>query len=154
MATIREMENRVLEAQNSIEMIMLQILQDYKEKILDLNREDQLYSEGITTEGKVIGTYSWWTEEHFGGREKGKIAGEPYNLDDTGDLFKAFDIEFKDGYLKIFSTDWKAKMWEDQINKKGIVGNLQGLTEKNQLILNYDFIKPELLQKLKRIIYA
>lgn len=152
--TIREMENRVIDAQNSIEMIMMQIMTEYREKIINLNREDQLFNQGITTEGATIGTYSWWTEEYFGGREKGKIAGEPYNFEDTGDLFSGFDLEFNQGYLKIFSTDWKAKMWEDQIDKEGIPGNLQGLTSTNQLILNYEFIRPELIQALKRIIYG
>lgn len=154
MSTVREMLNRVSDAQASIEMIMMQIMEEYREKILDLNREKQLYNEGITTEGEIIGTYSWWTEEYFGGREKGKIAGDPYNFEDTGDMFEGFSLEFNDGQLKIFSTDWKADMWEKEIKNRGLKGSLQGLTEENQLILNQEYIRPELLQQLKRIIYG
>lgn len=149
MATIREMENRVLEARDSIETIMFKILSDYKDEIIYLNQEQ--LSRGENTEGEVVGTYSVNTEQKYGGAELGKFAGDPYNFKWTGDFFRGFDIEFHDGHLEIFSRDSKAEMLED---KYGILGSLTGLNTSNRYILEYEFIKPELLDALKRIIYG
>lgn len=148
MATIREMENRVLEARDSIETIMFQIIADYKDEIIYLNKSQ--LSKGENTEGDVVGTYSVNTEQKYGGAELGKFAGDPYNFQWTGDYFKGFDIEFHDGHLEIFSRDDKAEMLEKQY---GLLGSLTGLNTDNRYILEYEFIKPELLEKLKRIIY-
>lgn len=150
--TIRAMRNRTLEAKNSIEMIMLQILEEYKRDILDLNREDQLFDHGETTEGVVVGYYSEATENEFGGREKGKKAGQHYNFKDTEAMFRGMELEFNDGYLKLFSTDWKGDYWENYLKVKNISGSMFGLNKQNQMILNYEFIKPELIYALKRII--
>ena len=151
MATIREMENRVLEARDSIPQGMLKIVEQLSDQIIDLNRKKQLF-EGKNTKGDIIGVYSKATEEFYGGREQGKYAGDPYNFKDTGDLFKAFEIDFHDGKLNIFSTDSKVPLLKQKYEKGG--GKLFGLTVEHEEELNYDLIKPELIQFLKRIIYG
>jgi hypothetical protein len=148
MATIREMENRILHARDSLEQIMFKIIADSKDRIIELNKSQ--LSEGENTDGNIVGTYSKATETTYGGAELGKYEGDPYNFKWTGDFFGGFDIEFRDGHLEMFSRDSKAKMLQ---NKYGKGATLLGLNTGNRYILEYEYIKPELLAQLKRIIY-
>lgn len=150
MATIREMLNRVASAKQGIEPQMMKIVNDLERKIIELNTTGQLF-QGKNTKGQIIGKYSKATQFDYGGSEKGKIAGQPYNFEDTGDLFKAFTIDFHNGKLDIFSTDSKVPLLKDKYEKDG--GKLFGLTFDHQMELNYEMIKPELLKFIKRIIY-
>lgn len=148
MATIREMENRVLEAQSSIEQIMFKIIDDYRSEIIFLNKEQ--LKRGEDTEGNLTGTYSEATEKFYGGAELGKYEGDPYNFQWTGDFFDGFNIEFNDGHLSFFSRDSKTPELE---KKYGYMSSLLGLNTDNRYTLEYEFIKPDLLEQLKRIIY-
>ncbi|WP_424493889.1 hypothetical protein [Salinimicrobium sp. GXAS 041] len=150
MANIREMLNRTIQAKQGIEPEMMNIVNRLSEKIIDLNREGQLF-QGKNTAGKIIGVYSKNTETKYGGAEKGKYAGDPYNFEDTGDLFKAFTINFHDGKIDIFSTDSKVPMLKQRYEKGE--GKLFGLTLNHEMELNYEILKPELLKFIKRTLY-
>lgn len=146
MATIREMLNRTIRAKEGIEPEMMNIVNRLSEKIIDLNRMGQLFM-GLNTKGQIIGRYSEATENDYGGAEKGKYAGEPYNFEDTGDFFKAFTIDFQNGKLDFFSTDSKVPLLTTKYK------NLFGLTWENEMELNYEILKPELLRFIKRVLY-
>ena len=146
MATIREMLNRTIQAKEGIEPAMMKIVSDLSEKIIDLNRMGQLFM-GENTKGQIIGRYSEATEKQYGGAAKGKFAGDPYNFEDTGDFFKAFTLDFKNGKLDIFSTDSKVPLLTEKYD------NLFGLNWENEMELNYEIIKPELLKFIKRVLY-
>lgn len=128
------------------------IAEKLEEKIIDLNRMQQLF-EGKNTEGQIIGVYSLSTQNDFGGAEKGKIAGEPYNFEDTGNLFKAFEMDFYEGRLEIYSTDSKVPMLKEKYEANR-TGKLFGLTWEHEMELNYEMLKPEILDFIKRIIYG
>lgn len=145
MSTIRGMLRKVLEAKQGIEPTMLRIVNDNKEIIIDLNREKQL-SLGLNPDGELIGVYSKATETMYGGAENGKFAGEPYNFEDTGDLFKGFKLEFNNGELRIYSTDSKVPLLQSEY------GQLFGLTKNNEYTLNYDIIKAPLVKYIKQTI--
>lgn len=146
MATIREMLNRTLRARSGIEHETARIVQELSTQIIDLNRRGQLF-EGLNTKGQIIGTYSRATEEVFGGRYANppKIAGQPYNFYDTGNLFRAFDLQFRNGLLVIYSTDSKVPMLEEKYGK-----HLFGLTIEHQEELNYEILKPPLIDFIRR----
>lgn len=81
-----------------------------KELVIMLIQDKQLLSEGIGSEGGVIGTYSYWTEVLSGGR---KQEGDPYNLNDTGDFFRSMyvktlsdSISINADYSKMADKDW------------------------------------------------
>ena len=153
MATIKEMENRLLEAKSRIPSEMELIITRLSDKIVELNKEGQLFK-GENTKGRIVGRYSRTTQEiteGMTGKGYPKTAGDPFNFYDTGDLFKAFTIDFQDGKLEIFSTDSKATDLEARYGKSG---SLFGLNIEHQHVLNYDLIKPELLKSLKKIIYG
>jgi hypothetical protein len=56
--------------------------------ILDLIRQDQLFSKGIDGNGDIIGYYSIATQNI----NPSKRVGTPYTLYDTGDFYKSFSI--------------------------------------------------------------
>lgn len=67
------------------------------ELALSQMQKDQ-WNDGENKQGKIIGRYSKTSEEYareFGANEP-KIAGEPYNLDWTGDLKRGIGISSKE----------------------------------------------------------
>lgn len=67
--------------------------------IIRLNLVDQLYTQGLDSNDKVIGTYSYTTaikngEEHYiyNGLVSQKVYGEPYNLYETGEFYDSFKV--------------------------------------------------------------
>tara|TARA_R110000803_G_scaffold101732_1_gene169722 strand:- start:73 stop:597 length:525 start_codon:yes stop_codon:yes gene_type:complete len=107
---IKQLTNRVAKLDEG------QILKAYvsnkkiQEFILNLNRVDQLFVDGIQSDGNPLtsgsvtgqttpGVYSKYTEKinqgksfSFGGQSKGKIAGERYFLYNEGEFFSTFVI--------------------------------------------------------------
>jgi hypothetical protein len=63
---------------------------EFKQKVLDYIRIDQLFEQGVDEDDRVIGTYSIVTETVY---NPNKIAGTPYTLFDTGDFYRSFMLE-------------------------------------------------------------
>lgn len=153
MSTIKEMLQRVTRAKEGIQPQMPRIIDALKEEILDLNREGQL-SLGLSSEGKLIGTYSRATEmittqQALSGHDvRIKREGDPFDFLQTGDFFKEFTLHFGDNGIEIFSTDWKAGDLEARYP------HLYGLTKENQHTLNYELIKPELVKFIKGLLHG
>lgn len=147
--TIRAMLNRVIQAKQGIPIETDDIINRFSEQILDLNRMNQLFMEGKDKDGNIIGRYSITTEVAYGGAEKGKFAGDPYNFEDTGDFFEGFKLNFNNGKLELFSTDSKTP---ELVQKYG--NKIFGLNHDHQMELNYEIIKPELVIFLKQTIYG
>ena len=122
------------------------ILRENEAKILDLNRKDQLFNEGINRFGTIIGRYSQATESITNGEKK---AGEPFTMYDTGDLYKRFTYLYdaKKQTVEIFSTDSKVPLLIMKYSE-----NIFGLTPTNKEKLNNQIIKPELLKWLKSLL--
>ena len=103
-----------------------------QELVLDLNRDYQLFSEGVDRFGNVIGYYTKFTEEMYKGqsfRGKQKMQGEKYFFLDTGSLFDSFFIRVADDGVIIGSTD--IEKLEDNIYIKD-VADLLGLTTESK----------------------
>jgi hypothetical protein len=88
-------------AKLSDQKIFLTIVSDkyVQSFIIDLNRKDQLFKEGVDADNKLIGVYSAATEVlsagqtfEFSGETKTKEAGQPIFLYDTGRFFKSFKV--------------------------------------------------------------
>ena len=121
------------------------------ENIVDLQRLQ--WNEGSDYKGRVIGFYKKSTEELSGGR---KIAGEPYDLKNTGDfwektfivaIIKGNDIEF----LYDSSGIYKKKLFEtiqehgELINPEDIFGLFEPF--KNKMI---EFLEPIFINQLEK----
>ncbi len=107
-------------------------LPEIKQFVIRLNRFEQLYSEGIDVNDKIIGIYS-----HFSGRDEGesyifngvvstKKPGEHYTLFDTGVFFASFSVRVdKDGFVIVANTE---KVDGDILR----YGEILGLTNKSK----------------------
>jgi len=112
------------------------IINKNAEKIIDLNRDDQLYDLGINSDGTLLKHYSPTTILFK--RQEGK----PYNrttLFDTGDFYRGFKIKINYPTFSIYSTDEKSSMLQDKYGN-----NIFGLIVENQRKVNYEIIQPEL----------
>jgi len=120
------------------------IINNNSEKIIDLNRDDQLFELGINSDGSLLKPYSNTTILFK--RQEGK----PYNrttLFDTGAFYNGFKLIVKYPIVSIYSTDEKSSMLQDDYGS-----NIFGLTIENQRKLNYEIIKPQLDAFIKRFL--
>lgn len=119
------------------------IVQKNSEKILDLNRDNQLYDLGINSEGtKLFPPYANLTRQI----KSNKL--QPINhvtLFDTGEFYKGFRIKINYPSFSIYSTDEKTGILQDKYGS-----NIFGLITENQKIVNYKIIKPELDAYIKK----
>ena len=154
MTTIYDMLQRAKEAKKGLDGEMARIVQRLSEEIIDLNRKGQLFK-GLNTEGEIIGRYSkateWITTNDalLGKGNRIKKAGDPYDFYDTGDLFKAFTLDYNDGRIEIFSTDSKVPMLEEKYGN-----NLFGLTVEHQEELNQEMLRPFVVEFVRRILFS
>ena len=143
-------ENRILKAYVSNKKI--------QEFILNLNRVDQLFVDGIQSDGNPLesgsvtgqntpGVYSEFTEKinrgksfSFGGQSKSKIEGDRYFLFNDGEFFDTFVIiPLDDGFEidanPIKQTDKGPLPMFEEYGR-----NILGLTDENLQVL-IDFFK-------------
>lgn len=112
-----------------------------KKQILDLNREKQLFDLGIGSDGKLLREYKPFTIALK------KQKGAPYDrttLLNDGSFYKGFDLLVRNGVINIFSRDTKSM---DLVDK---YGNIFGLIEENQIIVNDKIVLPEIWSFLER----
>lgn len=118
------------------------IVNEKSEQIIELNTDNQLYDEGINSDGGLLRPYSPTTILFK------RQQGRPYNrttLFDTGDFYRGFKIKYNYPILSIYSTDNKSS---DLMDKYG--NNIFGLTTENSKVLNYEIIQPELHEFIKK----
>ena len=116
------------------------IIRANKERILDLNRENQLYNKGVNSEGENLLDYTYFTIQIK------ELLRQPYDrttLRNTGSFYKGFSYHFdKNTYvLKIFSTDKKTPLLISKYGK-----DIFGLDENNERYLEIEIIKKDLDQ--------
>jgi len=96
--------------------------------ILDLIRNDQLFSQGIDSDGDIIGYYSEWTEM----MNPEKEAGEHYTLKDTGKFYESMIIYIYDNLIEIDADPIKKDDKGKETNLFNEYGeNIIGLTDEN-----------------------
>lgn len=108
-------------------------LPDVQRFIIRLNRVEQLYNEGLDSNDKVIGTYSYTTalmagEESyiFNGLVSTKKVGEPYTLFDSGVFYESFRVRIDaDGFVIIANTKKEDRDLMD-------LGPILGLTQQSK----------------------
>jgi hypothetical protein len=126
------------------------------EQILTQLQKDQ-WSEGKDKNGQIIGKYSKSTQ--YIAKESGinnKIAGQPYNLDWTGQLKRQTDIKTRtvtnDVLVQIDSSSPTLLPLFETIEKYGFLSNPNTIfgyqPQKKDVVIN--IIKTTALSKLKR----
>lgn len=143
-------------SKDSILELVEQVVFSQYELVKDLIRSQ--WEAGENMDGLAVGFYTEFTERLsnlLGDAIMPKVAGEPYNLLWTGDLFEQIRIEFQDLGLNVdSSSETEAPLFE-RISENAIVSEpytIYGLnTENLEILLNsiqQDLIE-ELLIKLK-----
>lgn len=120
--------------------IMFEIVRgdrDIQITILDLNRMDQLFDQGIRSDGTLIGLYSPATEAISGGKKK---AGTHYTMKDTGEFFRSFRVVPSKTFFEIVADGDKGD--ENLFDKYG--KDLLGLTPESR-----DKLAEELIPKIQ-----
>jgi hypothetical protein len=101
--------------------------------ILDLIRIKQLFEQGIDETGKVIGYYSWTTENLYNPLKK---AGTPYTLKDTGEFYKSMKVLIENDSFIIDADPMKKDRTGHETNLFEKYGEgIIGLTDDNKQIL-------------------
>jgi hypothetical protein len=141
-----------------------------QQDIIALNTEDQLYNNGITADGLLLGDYSPFTVKQK--EEKGQ-RHDHITLNDTGIFYKSFD--FKNNARNfVFSADTmkgaeanpdfgkiiqlgNGKFVQSSVKSSDGVdlmtyGNIIGLTKQNKGVVS-DWIKPMLVEEIKKSIF-
>jgi hypothetical protein len=126
--------------------------------VIDLNRVDQLFLEGIKSDGSSLPTYSKATGAiaynkvyTFEGNTSTKAFGEPFTLFDTGDFYKSFRLIQKQNGFIIYADD--EKEGDTLQNMYGGSAKILGLTDESISKLTEE-IKPYLLQEIRRQILS
>lgn len=109
--------------------------------IISLNLYNQLFDQGIDSEGKQIGFYSQNTES----RNPNKPAGSPYTLHDTGEFYESVRAVLHDGEIELRSDELKNDGYMVEIYGEDILG----LTEESQELL-VNAIKDENIAEILR----
>ena len=108
-----------------------------QELVLDLNRDFQLFSEGVDADGNVVGFYTNFTEQMHKGQTfqvggasaREKMAGEKYFFYNTGSLFDSFFIRVANDGIIIGATDIEKLADNKYITN---VADLLGLTTESK----------------------
>ena len=141
--TVRDYIEKAKRVQSQIGNEIDDIARTFEDKILDLNREEQIFKDGVDINSQTLGIY----RQNLKGNTRGypKDAGDPFNFFDTGALFSGFNLlsEGNKNKITIENTDSKAKLLATKY------GEFVGLTEENQRIVNYEIIYPELMKFIK-----
>jgi len=131
-------------------VIWVKVLKDesFKEWILNLVRQDQLFEKGVDEDNDVIGYYSEWTEM----MNPKKVAGTHYTLFDTGEFYKSFELRVGKNYFEIDADPLKE-------NENGETTNLfykystsiLGLTNESKDKLAQELIR-RYIQKIRSVV--
>lgn len=127
MATLAQFEKRlaVLVNRDSLHTILFDSIRRTEKIAISLNK--QQLNEGYGSDDKTLGVYSLatqnWQRDYI--PRKPKIAGQPYNFEDTGSFFDGFYLDFRDGTVEFWSSDEKTPFLVEKY------GNLFGLDDNN-----------------------
>lgn len=151
MATVKKVLDKLIRAESNIESDFKLILQILEQEILDLNRDKQLFEEGVGTDGNLLGVYSKATEEmtkEAQGVGFPKRAGEPFNLYNTGSMFKSFDLKVGKDSFSIVNTSQTLKAFSQ--TKDIPESRIIGLTSENKDLVELKKVLPLLREFFKR----
>jgi hypothetical protein len=121
--------------------------------VIDLNRIDQLFFEGVKSDGSSLPLYSKATEAitfnklyTFEGNSTTKSSGQPYTLFDTGDYYRSFRLlQDKTGFT-ILANDEKENGTLQEIYGNGVP--ILGLTDESKNKLS-DEIRSFIVQAIR-----
>lgn len=154
---LQDVVNNVLNADEDKLFVTVIGKEKVKDLIIRLNRIEQLFKQGIDSDGEIAGVYSEFTEfinegKTFSadGESKQKIAGEPYLLFDSGFFYRSFRVRvYKDSFT-ITAND-ETEDGTELARKFGRA--ILGLTTESKNELGKEII-PEVRKEAKKVVLA
>lgn len=108
---ITRLQNKIQKTLRTKELMkVLFQSKEFRDLVIGLNTQDQLYDQGIDSKGRSLGEYSPATIEGTNNFRGKKSKGQRYDhitLNDTGKFYKSFRIVFEDGALRIVADGQK-----------------------------------------------
>lgn len=137
------------------------VVEENEKAIVDLNREVQIFQQGIDSQGRSLSKYEpstdgQWREEYQsgsiqnpkGGENGRKKLGNTYNLFWSGSSYNTFKTYMR-GYSQLFIT--AAPFARERLIDHG-GRDIFGLTPDHVFYVNYKIILPALNEKLKKLL--
>lgn len=129
--------------------LMADIIREYEPEIIDMNAEDQLFTQGRNALGVDISDYAPYTPDT---EEIKALKGQPYDrvtLRDTGDFHESFYLEITDSEFTVKADDPKTPSLVKRYGRQ-----IFGLTDDNRSVLTWDYVFPAIIEKAKSMIYG
>lgn len=123
-----------------------------KEKIIELNRDDQLYEQGIRADGTSLPAYKQNTiqEKEYKGQRFDHMT-----LRDTQHFQSSMKVEIKDGSVEIVADDEKVDNEGNPVFLKEKYGEeILGLTDENLQFIIDKYIRPSVQDMFGRRLFA
>ena len=148
MANVFEIQSRVsaLKDRKTLELILFEEVKRFSGLLIDIQQER--LSKGKDIEGKILGRYTISTEGYalFGDPKpiQPKKAGEPYNLEWTGEFFESM-------FLQVFQTKATFKSRGEgwlSLNKQ--FDDLMGLDEDGKENALSEFLFDAFIKRVRR----
>lgn len=149
MKIIDDLRNRVNALNDGLTSgrLLSSIIEQNEAYICDMNAQEQLYERGENRLGVSIMDYQPYSPVTI---EIKKAKGQPYNrvtLRDEGDFEASFFLQVGSDSFEIKASDFKA---EHLVKRYG--HQILGLSDENKLILIWQYIYPDLLEKVNEIL--
>lgn len=142
---IKQFRHNVEQWQRSLPDVVLESVKDNEAAILDLNVEDQLFQQGIDSEGQAI-TPGYAPLTISIKRQKGQPT-DRVTLRDTGYFHRSFQISYGNDAFGIYATDPKSQKLERKYGSE-----IFGLTD-DSLQEAIELAKPDINQRSEKIIF-
>jgi hypothetical protein len=132
---LRQKINELETLKKSINIIDIFKKKEVIDYIIELNRYDQIWKDGVDYKNEIIGYYSYASEKianiegrsfTYRGETKVKEAGDPFFLLDSKSFFDSFDVIVGSKSFKIVADSDTA----DEIERN--YGNVLGLTDESK----------------------
>lgn len=127
------------------------IIKEEQVKIIDLNREDQIFRKGIDADGKSLPQYKKATQSFYNRNppsdKKGQDKSGTFNLFWTGESYKGFKA-WREGLMLYVSTNARGV----ELFKMNGGSDIFGFTTENDKKINWEIIAPKLNEKIRKIL--
>lgn len=131
--------------ENEVDQYVLDVVEENKEIVLDLNTEEQLFEKGIDSKGeKILPNYTPYTVNIK------QVLGQPTDrvtLRNTGNFHNSFYLKRAAKEIEISATDEKTEALVDKYGNE-----IFGLTPENLEEISENYVKPALEQKIKDLL--
>jgi len=149
MSTVSDLKKSLM--QLDIRSLTEGIIESNEQIIVDLNREDQIFIDGIDSRGRSLDTYAKSTQRMYDKDPPADLTGmmktyrTPLNLFWTGKSYYGFKTYTRGDSLFITTNSRGRKLL---IENGGPA--IFGLTPDNQEVVNWEIIAPELIEAIRK----